>query len=184
MTQLSEPELVDNCRLGKRTAQYELYRRYSRAMYGTCLRMCGNREDAEDLLQSSFADVFGKLSYFRGDSTIGAWIKRIVINNCLNHLKSKRLHFSDLEDHHSFIGVTDHDNEPEPPFSVETIKQAIQELPEGYRTVLNLYLLEGFDHAEIGEVLGISEQTSKSQYSRARKKLRELLKEIYNHETE
>lgn len=178
MTQLSEHELVDNCRLGKRTAQYELYRRYNRAMFGTCLRMCGRREDAEDLLQNSFADVFGKLSYFRGESTIGAWIKRIVINNCLNHLKSKRLFYTELEDHHDFVEVDEQEDESDPPFSVERIKSAVDNLPDGYRTVLNLYLFEGFDHAEIGEVLGISEQTSKSQYSRARKRLREMLKDL------
>ncbi len=175
MRQLTEHDLVDACRQGQRSAQYELYRRYSRAMFGTCLRMCANREDAEDLLQASFADAFHKLSYFRGDSTIGAWIKRIVINNCLNHLKRRRFRFAELNDHH-----TDTNYEPEveddgEALQVEAIKAAVCKLPDGYRTVLTLYLFEGLDHAEIADALRISEQTSKSQYSRARKRLRDVL---------
>lgn len=174
MTQLSEQELVNGCRQGQRVAQYELYRRYNRAMFGTCLRMCGNREDAEDILQGSFADVYGKLDYFRGDSTIGAWIKRIVINNCLNHLKRRRLHFAELKEELSPAEDTkvfevDHS------VDVARIQAAVKRLPDGYRTVLSLYLFEGYDHAEIAEVLNISEQTSKSQYSRARKRLRDEL---------
>jgi len=174
VTQLSEQELVNGCRQGQRIAQYELYRRYNRAMFGTCLRMCGNREDAEDILQGSFADVYGKLDYFRGDSTIGAWIKRIVINNCLNHLKRRRLHFAELKEEFSpaeEVKVFEADHS----LDVARVQAAVKRLPDGYRTVLSLYLFEGFDHAEIGEVLNISEQTSKSQYSRARKRLRDEL---------
>lgn len=136
--------------------------------------MCGNREDAEDVLQGSFADVYGKLDYFRGDSTIGAWIKRIVINNCLNHLKRRRLHFAELKEEFSpaeEVKVFEEDRS----MDVARIQAAVKRLPDGYRTVLSLYLFEGFDHAEIGEVLNISEQTSKSQYSRARKRLRDEL---------
>ena len=184
MTQITEHELVDSCRAGRRSAQYELYRRYNGAMFGTCLRMCANREDAEDMLQSSFADVFNKLSYFRGDSTIGAWIKRIVINNCLNHLKRRRLHFAELHEEHTSAAVAE---EPEPEFcaqdrsrQVEAVKRCVCQLSDGYRTVLSLYLFEGYDHGEIAQVLDISEQTSKSQYSRARRKLREMLATEYS----
>ena len=157
-------------------------------MFGTCLRMCASREDAEDVLQGSFADVFGKLHYFRGESTVGAWIKRIVINNCLNHLKRRRVRFDELRDDHvDPAGEASNGAFAEPPdlesatgYAVDRIKRAVAELPSGYRTVLTLYLFEGFDHAEIARVLGISEQTSKSQYSRARRRLRDLL----THETE
>jgi RNA polymerase sigma-70 factor (ECF subfamily) len=142
-------------------------------MFGTCLRMCGNREDAEDVLQGSFADVYSKLDYFRGDSTIGAWIKRIVINNCLNHLKRRRLHFAELND--ELAPAEETVEEEDCGHQVEMIRAAISRLPDGYRTVISLYLFEGYDHAEIAEVLSISEQTSKSQYSRARKRLREEL---------
>jgi len=136
-------------------------------MFGTCLRMCGNREDAEDVLQGSFADVYGKLDYFRGESTVGAWIKRIVINNCLNHLKRRRLRFTELKEEFSpaqEVKVIEVDRS----LDVARIQEAVKRLPDGYRTVLSLYLFEGFDHAEIAEVLNISEQTSKSQYSRVR----------------
>ncbi len=144
-------------------------------MYGTCTRLCANREDAEDLLQTSFVDVFAKLEYFRGESTVGAWIKRIVINNCINHLKRRRLRLVELSDaHHAAEEPTTFD-EYEMDDQVERIRGAVAELPDGYRAVLSLYLFEGFDHAEIAEVLAISEQTSKSQYSRGRRRLRELL---------
>ena len=177
MTDAPEQQLVDDCRRGRRAAQYELYRRYERAMFGTCLRMCGNREDAEDVLQGSFADAFAKLHHFRADATLGAWLKRICINNCLNHLKRRRLHFDELGEHHGQTAVEDAAavRDPEPTYDVATVKRAVAGLADGYRTVLTLYLFEGLDHAEIGEYLDISEQTSKSQYSRARKRLREAL---------
>ena len=181
MTQLTEQDLVAECRRGRRQAQYELYRRYQRAMFGTCLRMCGSREDAEDVLQGSFADVFGKLDRFRGESTVGAWIKRIVVNNCLNHLKRRRVRFDELRDDHGGLPAEDppglHADAADDSARVRAIQAAVRELPDGYRTVLTLYLFEGLDHAEIADVLGISEQTSKSQYSRARRRLRERLQQ-------
>ena len=149
-------------------------------MFGTCLRMCGNREDAEDVLQGSFADAFAKLDHFRADATLGAWLKRIVINNCLNHLKRRRLRFDELDDRHGHAAVVV-DPEPyahpgaAPAYDVDDVKRAVAGLADGYRTVLTLYLFEGLDHAEIADYLGISEQTSKSQYSRARRRLREAL---------
>lgn len=143
-------------------------------MYNTALRMVRHQSDAEDLLQSAFTEVFMKLDSFRNESTIGAWIKRIVINKCINFLKSKRLQFSELSEK-----LAEPTEEPapenEPRFSVETINRAIGILPEGYRVVFSLYALEGYDHEEIGEILGISEQTSKSQFSRAKARLRETL---------
>ncbi len=181
MTHLSEADLVDHCRRHSRPAQYELYRRYSDAMFATCLRMCRCREDAEDVLQHSFSDVFGKLHHFRGESTVGAWIKRIVINNCLNELKRRRHRLLELTDQHAPAA------EPEPEedyraeiYTVERIKTAVATLPDGFRTVLTLYLFEGFDHAEIASCLEISEQTSKSQYSRARRRLREQLTQAHS----
>lgn len=143
-------------------------------MYNICLRMVRSEADAEDLLQNSFIDVFTNLNSFRFESSIGAWIKRIVVNNCINFLKKRRLAFSELND--NLMHVPDDAPEPtEYPLSVDTVHQAINQLPDGYRVVFSLYLLEGYDHQEIGEILGISEATSKSQYSRARKKLKELL---------
>jgi RNA polymerase sigma-70 factor (ECF subfamily) len=167
-------EIVERCKRGDRQAQFELYRLYAQAMYNVCLRMVRNDQDAEDLLQNSFIDVFANLESFRFESSIGAWIKRIVVNNCINFLKKRRLHFSELQENLSSVP----DDAPEPteyPLSVEAVYEAINHLPDGYRVVFSLYLMEGYDHQEIGQILGISEATSKSQYSRARKKLKEML---------
>ena len=166
-------DLVEDCKKGVRKAQFELYQLYSKAMFNICLRMLKNEADAEDLLQNSFIDVFTKLDTFRFQSTIGAWIKRIVVNNCINFLKKRRLYFEEIDDR---IGnQEDTPDEEEPVLSVQAIKDAIFQLPDGYRVVFSLYQMEGYDHKEIAEILNVSEQTSKSQYSRARKKLRELL---------
>jgi RNA polymerase sigma-70 factor (ECF subfamily) len=142
-------------------------------MYNTALRMVQNPHDAEDLLQSIFIEVFGKLDSFRYESSVGAWIKRITVNKCINFLKSRRLALSEL------TAINDRAEEqapdPEPPYSVERINRAISDLPDGYRVVFSLYAVEGYDHEEISQVLGITEATSKSQYSRAKAKLREML---------
>jgi len=168
-------ELVEDCKLGKRQAQFELYRLYSRAMYNICMRMLKNDMDAEDLLQNSFVDIFTKLDSFRFQSSVGAWIKRIVVNNCINFLKKRRLEIQELNDQ-----ITEQP-EPEeedhaPGFSTKSINHALFQLPDGYRVVFTLYLLEGYDHKEIAEILEISEATSKSQFSRAKKKLREIIR--------
>lgn len=166
--------IVEKCKQGERQAQFELYRLYSRAMYNICLRMVHNDMDAEDLLQRSFMDVFQNLNSFKYQSSVGAWIKRIVVNNCINHLKKNRLHLEELKTHHGDQA----EEEPEMidhPYSVDQVKTAISQLPDGYRVVFSLYQMEGYDHKEIAEILDISEATSKSQYSRARKKLKEVL---------
>ena len=166
-------DLIERCREGHRDAQFELYRLYSRAMYNTVLRMVRHPHDAEDVLQSVFIEVFSKLDSFRYESSIGAWIKRITINKCINFMKSRRLNFSELTN-----GADKADDAPEtnePAYSVDKINRAIKELPDGYRVVFSLYALEGYDHEEIGQILGVSEATSKSQYSRAKSKLREML---------
>lgn len=167
-------DLVERCKEGQRDAQFELYRLYSRAMYNTLLRMVANPLDAEDLLQGIFIEVFTKLDTFRYESSIGSWIKRITVNKCINFLKSRRLTFQELtamadraEEHH--------ENDHDPRYTVEKINQAINALPDGYRVVFSLYALEGYDHDEIGQILNVSEATSKSQYSRAKAKLREAL---------
>jgi RNA polymerase sigma factor (sigma-70 family) len=170
-------DIVEKCKRGNRRAQFELYRLYSRAMYSICLRMVQQEQEAEDILQESFVDVFTKLHTFRYQSSVGAWIKRIVVNNCINHLKRNRLLFEELESRHSAVvyeGEEIHDIEK--PLQVADINKAIHKLPDGYRVVFSLYLLEGYDHKEIASILGITEATSKSQYSRAKKKIREILK--------
>ncbi len=162
-------EIVEACMSGNRRAQFQLYKLYSKAMYNICLRMLNNETDAEDMLQNAFMDVFSKLHYFRFESSIGAWIKRIVVNNCINFLKKRRLQIVEMGE--KDVPSNDSDTHwTDSKFSVEQINTAIGQLPDGYRIVVNLYLLEGYDHQEIGEIMGISASTSKSQYSRAKKK--------------
>lgn len=166
-------DLVERCKEGRRDAQFELYRLYSRAMYNTCLRMVNNPHDAEDILQSVFVEVFSKLESFRNESTIGAWIKRITVNKCINFLKSRRLAFQELNAMNDL--AEDQTPEPDVSYTVEKINRAVAGLPEGYRVVFSLYAIEGYDHEEISQILNISEATSKSQYSRAKAKLRDIL---------
>lgn len=172
-------DIVEKCKRGNRRAQFELYRLYSRAMYNVCLRMLRHEQDAEDLLQNSFVDVFTKLHTFKYHSSVGAWIKRIVVNNCINHLKRNRLQLEELQDR--FVAgdpAPDSKSTEEPKLSVELVKQGVQQLPDGYRVVFTLYAMEGYDHKEIAEILEVSEATSKSQYSRAKRKLREIIDSI------
>ncbi len=168
-------DIVEGCLAGNRLAQRQLYQLYSKAMYNICLRMLNNEADAEDLLQNSFVDVFTKLHYFRFDASIGSWIKRIVINNCINFIKKKRVEIIEIGDKEVADESTENVDWEAVHLSVEKIQAGIHKLPEGYRIVLTLYLLEGYDHQEIGEILNISASTSKSQYSRAKKKLKEIL---------
>ncbi|NNE30498.1 MAG: RNA polymerase sigma factor [Saprospiraceae bacterium] len=167
-------EIVEACQSGNRRAQNQLYNLYSKAMYNICYRMMGNQMEAEDVLQNSFIDVFTKLHTFRFQSSVGAWIKRIVINNCINQIKKRKLTFELLDDRYDF--AENHPPEkPQADLSVEQIKQAMANLSDGYRVVFSLYLLEGYDHKEIASILKISEATSKSQFSRAKAKMRMLL---------
>ncbi|MEM6377706.1 MAG: RNA polymerase sigma factor [Bacteroidota bacterium] len=170
-------DIVEQCKAGNRQAQFELYRLYSKGMYNVCLRMVKDELDAEDILQNSFVDIFTKLDSFKFQSSIGAWIKRIVVNNCINFLKKRKVYFQELEDGHA-TALPDDKSEPKGTegLSVDAIKKALFELPDGYRVVFSLYMLEGYDHKEIGNILDISEATSKSQYSRAKRKLRDILR--------
>jgi RNA polymerase sigma-70 factor, ECF subfamily len=166
-------EIVEECKKGRQKAQFELYELYAKAMYNICLRMVKNEMDAEDLLQNSFVDVFTKLDSFRFQSSIGAWIKRIVINNCINFLKKRRIFFEEIDER--LGNVEEETVAQEPSLNLDAVKKAVFELPDGYRVVFSLYLMEGYDHKEIADILNISVATSKSQFSRAKKKVKELL---------
>lgn len=166
-------ELVERCVKGERTAQYDLYRMYSKGMFNICLRMMNNSMEAEDVLQESFVDVYKKLHTFKYQSTPGAWIKRIVVNNCINKIRKRKLILEDIDEGRFLVEeereVADHSLE------VSNIKKAMSKLPDGYRVIFSLYAIEGYDHQEIGQIMNISESTSKSQYSRAKKKIRSLI---------
>jgi RNA polymerase sigma-70 factor (ECF subfamily) len=164
--------LIESCKKGDRKAQYRLYQTYSSAMYNICYRMMKNQYEAEDVLQNSFIDVFTKLDSFNYQSTPGAWIKRICINNCINELRRRKLIFDEMNDN---VVVEAEPDIEEKKLNVEIIKEAINSLPDGYRVVFSLYALEGYDHEEISDIMGFSVSTSKSQYHRARKKIKELI---------
>ena len=169
--------LLERCRLHDRQAQAEIYRRYAKAMFNAALRITGDYAEAEDVLQESFLSAFRELGHYKGDSSFGAWLKRIVVNKSINCLRQRRLALVPLaEQHHdepTEAGPSLEDD-AEASYRADVLRRCIQELPDGYRVVLSLYLLEGYDHLEIAGILGISESTSKSQYSRARVRLREL----------
>ena len=166
--------LVENSKSGDRNSQYQLYELYVDAMYNIGMRFLGCKEDAEDVVQDSFIDAFKNLHKFKYESTFGAWLKRIVINKSINHLKVKRLPLSTINDH-EFHLTEEVEFERVAAVDILKVKTGIEKLPQGYRQIINLYLLEGFDHNEISEVLGITTSTSKSQYHRAKKKLVEII---------
>jgi len=168
---ISSP-VIEECRKGNSKAQYAVYRQYSKAMFNLACRMLNSREDAEDILQESFLDCFRNIGSFRFESTFGAWLKSIVINKCINHLR-KRTADLILCDNLPAVAC---EEEEEIHYDTKKIFRAIEQIPDGYRIILTLYLLEGYDHGEIAQILGITESTSKSQYSRAKEKLRTLLK--------
>jgi RNA polymerase sigma factor (sigma-70 family) len=169
--------LIEECRKGSKRAQFSLYNQYSKAMYNLAYRMLNNREDAEDMLQETFIDCFRNIASFRFESTFGAWLKRILVNKCINHLQKKKIDFT-LYDN---LPDTAYQEDEETVFETGKIIKGIEMLPDGYRLILTLYLLEGYDHTEISQILGISESTSKSQYSRAKEKLRSQLSKKYTY---
>lgn len=168
--------LVEQSKAGDRNAQYQLYGLYVDAMFNVAMRMLTIREDAEDVLQESFVEAFKKLDTFRFESAFGAWLKRIVINRSINHLKTKRLLLTSLENEGE--PLEEHEEVDMGKLELEKIKMGLGQLPEGYRQIITLYLIEGYDHVEIGEILGISTSTSKSQYHRAKKKLIQIVNEL------
>lgn len=172
----SAEELVQLCIEGNTSAYKVLYEKYAKAMYNTALRIVGKVPDAEDVLQESFTDAFTQLRTFEHKSTFGAWLKQIVIFKSISFLKRQRLTFAELNENvHDAIEEKEI-NEEEIWFTVEGIKHKLKDLPDGYRTVLSLYLLEGYDHEEIAGILNITHNTVRSQYSRAKQKLLHLLK--------
>lgn len=172
----TDVELVRACLKNKRPAQHELFMRFSFMMKGICLRYAHDEAEAEDILQESFIRIFRKLDSFSEKGPLGAWIRKITVNTALeNYRKNKTMgrHLTTMMEQSDPNPVAG-DNAIEQ-LQLDDLLLKIQQLPAGYRTVFNLYAVEGYTHVEIGEMLGISEGTSKSQYSRARMMLREMI---------
>ena len=173
-------DLLAACRRGEEKAQQQLYQQLAYQLLGVCLRYCPSREEAEDALQNTFVKLFTRLHQFRGEGPFEAWARRIAVHTCLHALAQHRLRQAhgtlgtDPDDHHEEVPST------EPlafdQLAADDLLRCLAELPPGYRTILNLYAIEGYSHPEIAQLLGISEGTSKSQLLRGRRLLAQRLR--------
>ena len=167
--------LVVECKQGSKKACYELYKLYAKAMLNVAFRIVGNIAEAEDVLQEAFVDAFKRIHDFRQETTFGLWLKQIVVSRSINLLRKRKVELVELGDEVDSIADDEQDNDEEIQYKVAQVKQAMNELPEGYKQVMSLYLIEGYDHEEIGQILGITENTSRTQFLRAKRKLGEIL---------
>ena len=169
-----EEQLIALCKSGDRKGQKEMYERFAPVMLGVCRRYLKSIEEAEEVLLTGFMKVFTKIEQFQGNGSFEGWIRRIMVNESLNVLKKRKMEFVDDDPEESQMMVNEEDMGRD---DTEALLEMIDRLPDGYRTVFNLYAIEGYNHREIGEQLGISENTSKSQLSKARKHLQAKLNE-------
>lgn len=167
-------EIITQCKEGNQKAQFQLYKLYYKAMYSVSLRIVNNEMEAEDVMQEAFLNAFKKIETYKGEVSFGAWLKKIVVNRSLDYLKKRKVQFEEVNDRTTQIADYQMGTKE---VDVNTIKTAIQNLPDGYRIVLSLYLIEGYDHEEISQILGITNSASRTQFLRAKNKLRELLKD-------
>lgn len=164
--------LIDRCLKNDKEAQFRIYKLYYRSMYNISLRIVNNTDDAEDVMQEAFLTAFKKLSSYKGDVSFGIWLKRIVINRSLDYLRKRKVEFEEVR---SDLPIYEEESDDENEYSVDEVKNAIFQLSDGYRTILSLILLEGYDHEEVSEILGISNVTSRTQFCRAKQHLRDIL---------
>jgi len=170
-------DLIEKCKAGDRTAQFKIYKLYYKAMYNTSLRIVNDTQEAEDIMQESFLDAFRRLDSYSGEGSFGSWLKRIVVNNSLDALRKTRDTVSVEEEELDFPDITEESREEEIRLQVAEVKEAIRLLPEEFRVVLTLFLLEGYDHEEISGILKISNNLSRIRFLRAKQKLLKILKE-------
>ena len=168
-----EDELINGCKARNRSAQHSLYDQYSSKMYALCYRYVKDSMEAEDVLVTAFSKIFERIDQFKGEGSFEGWIRRVVVNEALTYLRRNRSMYleTDLEAAErepDYQNISDH-------LEAEELMQMIQELPSGYRIVFNMYAIDGYSHKEIADQLGISENTSKSQLSRARTYLQKML---------
>lgn len=171
-------DIIEQCKKNDRKAQMRLYNQYCDGMYVVAQRFVKNSMEAEDIVQESFIKAFKKLDQFKAEVTFGAWLKRIVVNTSIDTIKAKKQRLMELEEVHLKVVDTNTEDDwmMEDSISIEEIKLAIENLPDKYKYVVMLYLVEGYDHQEISEILNISEVASRTQLSRGKVKLKELLK--------
>lgn len=178
-------DLIEGCRKNDRRSQIRIYDLYYKAMFNTSYRIVNNTTEAEDIMQESFIDAFKKIDTFQETGTFGSWLKKIVVNKSLDYIKKNKPATLAIEEDQMII---DDDHEPDDSYAdhvfykMELISEALYQLPENYRIILSLYLLEGYDQQEISEILGISYNNVRARYSRAKQsliKITEKLNEVY-----
>ncbi len=169
--QMTDEDLVSDCSKGKSQAQQALYERFSRKMFGVCLRYTSTREEAEDILQEGFVKVFQAIGMWKAIGSLENWIKKIIVNTALDYHRQQHTRLEETE----LLENSGDPVEPLQQFHAQQLLKIIQQLPVGYRNVFNLYAIEGFNHREIAEMLNITEGTSKSQYARARTHLSRII---------
>ena len=171
---LSDLLLVEQCKQNNRKAQMALYSQYCEGMFVIANRYMKDTAAAEDAMQDAFIKAFSKIHQYKGDVTFGAWLKRIVINTCLDQIKARKVDMYAINE--EVLAQADEDDwQVDDETSVEEIMQAIDELPQQYKVVVKMFLLEGYDHAEISDVLGISESASRTNLYRGKQKLQQTL---------
>ncbi|CAG0994076.1 MAG: RNA polymerase sigma factor [Bacteroidetes bacterium] len=171
---MTDEQLVEGCVKKQALAQKALYDKYSRRMLGVCLRYASSTDEAQDILQDGFIKVFDKIEAFNAKGSLEGWIRRIMVNTALDNFRKNKKHMNqtDVDDVKYLLKA---DNFVVESLEAKALLKIIQTLPTGFRTVFNLYAIEGYSHKEIGVMLDVSEGTSKSQYSRARAYIQKIL---------
>lgn len=164
-------KLIEKARQNNRKAQSQLYELYYKAIFNSGLRIVSDYQTAEDLMQDTFIDAFKNIHQYHQQSTFGAWLKKIVINKSINHIRKQQLIADKLEDY----STEETEEQEEYEFTVEEIKKALDQLSPNYKLVFSLYLIEGYDHDEIAQIMSISASTSRSQLSRAKQQLKKII---------
>lgn len=174
--------IVKRCKSGDEAAFFELYSLYAKTMLNVSYRIVNNRAEAEDILQEAFLSAFQNINTFSEKVSFGSWLKRIVVNRSIDVLRKQKHDLIQMDQIEQFQSEEKEDADEDSSFSIATVRKCIQQLPNGYRIVLSLYLIEGYSHKEIAEILNVKEATSKSQFNRAKGKLQLLIKQQSKHE--
>jgi len=171
----TENELVAQCLQGDRQAQFMVYQHYAKPMLNVAFRILNHEEDAKDVLQESFIKAFTSLHQLKNHKGFAAWLKKIVVNQAINHLKRKKNNWLLFSDEKTMF-IVENEQTKDHSISLKKARKALLQLPDGYRTVLTLYLIEGYDHQEISAILGIAVSTSLTQYKRGKERLKAIIK--------
>ena len=173
---MTEQEIIEGCKRQDMKARHALYQQYGGVLYGLCCRYLRDNDEAKDLLHDGFVTLFLKINEYRGDGSFEGWCRRVMVNTILGYLR-KHNPLREVEDVDTLTQLADDDTTALHRIEAEELMQCIGELPVGYRTILNLYAIEGYPYADIATMMGITEATVRSQYMRAKVKLQKILKE-------